>query len=95
MDITFCKGIMKSFAVDINALITLFDSFHLCTYNNDDNIHCGGESGGPLVMVDDQNYGRYNFHWQESNKYSTMYYVYAISAINDFGIQMHHWPSLI
>ena len=49
------------FCVDEQALIKLFDSFHLCTYNNGGKSHCGGNAGGPLVMVDDQ-YGRYTYH---------------------------------
>ena len=63
MDIAFCKGIyfmycFNAFFVDEHGLIKLFDSFHLCTYNNNGKSHCGGDAGGPLVMVDDQNYGR-------------------------------------
>ena len=50
--------VLLSCFVDDHVLITLFDSFHLCTYNKDGNSHCPGDSGGPLVVVDDQNYGR-------------------------------------
>ena len=58
IDITFCKGIMFCLPLDENVLISLFDSFHLCTFNKDGKSHCPGNAGGPLVMVDDQNYGR-------------------------------------
>ena len=70
MDITFCKGIMFFLPVlcsfDKHALITLFDSFHLCTFHYDGESHCGGNAGLPLVILDDddQNYGRYTYHWQ-------------------------------
>ena len=33
--------------------------FHMCTFNKNLKSHCGGDSGGPLMMVDEENDGRY------------------------------------
>ena len=42
-------------------IINYIPSFHLCTYDEEGRSHCGGDSGGPLMMVDKQDChsGRY------------------------------------